>query len=290
MTSGRVLRTVVMAALLLAAALISPGVARDEPSASMRSGGATMAAPRYSWGAAVYDFAWEYGESLTDKPYRGTRRQGQWVDVSDGSGRAARHNAGLMLASKYGRVVPGDAGPGDHGTTSATLQGNAQTYGRWELRIRPWSIETSAKNYRVKFELVPEDPAQRLCGARSITVADLTPRRPQVKIGAFNPDGRAWRRTVQSGPLARVSRAYAVEVAKNHISWFLDGKIIGTVRAAAAIPRVPLTVRLSLVGSGQAEMNHTYAIMDWIRAYGIDRGQHPTNGARLTAGRHNRHC
>lgn len=290
MTRGRVLRATLMTVLLLAAALSLPGSAQDEPTTSSRSGASSTAAQRYGWRPALYDFAWEYGESLTDKPLRGTRLRGVWVDTLTGSGRAARHNGGLMLESKYGRVVPGDAGPGDHGTTSVTLQGNAQRYGRWELRIRPWVIESGARNYRIKFQLIPEDPAQRLCGARAITVADITPRTPEVRLGVNSPEGnKAWRRTHRSGAVERVARAYAVEVAEGHISWFLDGAIIGTVRSPAAVPGVPLTIRVSLVGR-QAEMNHTYAVMDWVRGYGIAKGTHPTNGPRLAAGTHNRHC
>jgi len=252
---------------------------------------AVTAARTFEWWPVRFDFDWEYGESLTDKPSRGTRSTGTWVDESTGSGRVAHHNAGLMLESKYGRVVASDAGAGDHGTVSATLHGNAQTYGRWEVRIRPWVIESAGEDYHVRFELVPEDPAQRACGARSITVADLNPRFPVVRYGVTTPNrNKAWRGTRDSTPLQQVARAYAVEVARDHISWFVDGKIIGTVRARAAVPRVPLTIRLSLVGEQQAEMNHTYAIMDWIRGYPLKHGQRPTNGARLTPGTHDLGC
>jgi hypothetical protein len=289
--TGRVLRAALTTLLLLGGALIVPGAAHDVQPRALKSGAASTASQRFGWHPAIFDFAWEYGESLTDKPMRGTRPRGVWIDASNGSGRASRHNAGLMLESKYGRVVPGDAGPGDHGTTSVTLQGNAQTFGRWEVRIRPWVIEKGGKDYRIKFELVPEDTAQRLCGARSITVADITPRRPAVRIAAYSPVGnRAWRRTIGSIAIQRVPHAYAVEVAKDHVSWFVDGRTIGTVRSAAAVPGVPLTIRVSLVGHGQDEMNHTYAIMDWLRAFGIKNGSHPTNGPRLTAGNHNLHC
>ncbi|HYU84008.1 MAG TPA: hypothetical protein VEK80_04320 [Kribbellaceae bacterium] len=261
-------------------------------SSRLSAGGpTTTASSKYGWGRAVFDFGWIFGESLTDRPYRGSRRQGLWMDTSTGSGRAAQHNGGLMLESKFGYVVPGDAGSGDHGTTAVTLRGNAQTYGRWEVRIRPWVIENDGKDYRVKFELIPDDPTRRACGARAITVADLTPRRSEVRIGAYSPiQNKAWRRTQSSVPVAKIARAYAVEVAADHISWFVDGRIIGTVRAKAAIPGVPLTMRLSLVGADTAEMNHTYAHFDWVRGFGIKAGQHPTNGAALTAGTHSLHC
>ncbi|HET7690476.1 MAG TPA: hypothetical protein VFK41_08865 [Nocardioidaceae bacterium] len=251
---------------------------------------AVTSARAFGWWPVRFDYDWEYGESLTDKPTRGTHLRGAWVDATTGSGRAARHNAGLMLESKYGRVVPRDSGPGDRGSVSATLQGNAQKFGRWEVRIRPWVIESGGHDYRVRFELVPEDPAQRLCGARSITVADIAPRTSEIRYGVNTPPhNREWR-GIRSAPVQQVARAYAVEVARDHVSWFLDGQLIGTVRARAAVPRVPLTIRLSLVGDEKQEMNHTYAIMDWIRAYSLEHGKRPANGAKLTAGKHTLRC
>ncbi|HET7688820.1 MAG TPA: hypothetical protein VFK41_00440 [Nocardioidaceae bacterium] len=297
-TARRVAPVLATTILLLVGLLVRVGAA-DEASTDVTAGRggvkATTSANKYGWHPAIFDFGWEYGESLTDKPARGKRLRGGWVDASNGSGRAALHNAGLMLESKFGRVRPGDAGPGDHGTTSVTLRGNAQTYGRWEVRIRPWVIESGGRDYRVRFELVPDDPTKRACGARSITVADVTPRQPEVRFGAFTPvRSKAWRGRVGSLTISRVARAYAVEVARDHISWFVDGRLVGTVRDSSAIPGVPLTIRLSLVGSedggGQLEMNHTYAIMDWVRAYGIKNGQHPKRGARLTTGKHPYGC
>ena len=291
MIKGLAARSAATVALLLGGLLVLPGTADEAPTAARETFGSKTAALRYGWRPALFDFDWEYGQALTDPPGRGSRRVGSWIDFSNGSGAAAQHNGGVLLQSKYGRLTPKDAGPGDYGTTSITLTGNAQTYGRWEVRIRPWVIENNAKDYRVKFELIPADPAKYVCGARSITVADLTPRRAEVRIAAYTPSKkRAWRATRKTGSLMGLSRAYAVEVTRDHISWFQDGNILGTVKSRAAIPRVPLTMRISLVGSGQAEMNHTNVIMDWLRAFTLKRGKQPANGGKLAAGKHNLHC
>ena len=53
---------------------------------------------------------------------------------------------------------------------------------------------------------------------------------------------------------------------------------------------VPLTLRVSLVGDGQSEMNATYVMMDWLRAYTLARGTRPTTGGKLAKGTHNLHC
>lgn len=292
----RLAAAVIAAALLVGGVLLLPGNADnvgDNTGAVSARGGtrAATAANKYGWFPAVFDFDWEYGEALTSKPARGKRLRGWWLDTSTGTGRAARHNGGMMLESKYGTVRPADAGVGDRGTTSMTLRGNAQKYGRWEVRIRPWVIENHGRDYRVRFELVPEDPAKLACGARTITVADLTPRKNEVLFGALTPRRKlAWRGRFASPEIERIGRSYAVEVAKDHISWFFDGQLIGSVRDRSAVPGVPLTIRLSLVGSDGAEMNHTYAIMDWARAYGIKNGKHPKRGPRLAKGHHTLGC
>jgi hypothetical protein len=39
-----------------------------------------------------------------------------------------------------------------------------------------------------------------------------------------------------------------------------------------------MTLRLSLVGEGEREMNRTQVISDWQRGYSIDRGRQVTSG------------
>ena len=290
---SRTVRGATMTVLLLVGALLLPGTAdvAHHPAARNDDVAATPASAKYGWHPSLFDFAWAFGESLTSKPLRGTKRKGKWVDASTGSGRAARHNGGLMLESKYPDGLA--AGDGDHGTTTVTLEGNAQTYGRWEIRGATWVLGHDGADYRVRIELVPEDPGQRACGARTITMADYTATKDEVRYGVYTPtDDRAWRATKRSvvmGDRAK-AHAFAVEVAKDHISWFLDSKLIGTVKDKAAVPGVPLTVRLSLVGQGGKEMRHTDAIFDWIRGFPIGPGRHPKNGPSLTKGHHSLHC
>nr|WP_136593816.1 hypothetical protein [Nocardioides sp. GY 10113]TIC87951.1 hypothetical protein E8D34_06565 [Nocardioides sp. GY 10113] len=240
------------------------------------------------WGRSLFDFNYEYGESLTHPPIGGSRRQGSWVEYSTGAGRVAGHNGGLMLTSKFTDWPRrSNAGPGDHGTTAATLLGNARTYGRWELRLRPWNADDAepGRDYRVRAELVPADSAERACGARSIVIADLTPNEPEVRFGAYTPDGdRSWTGAADGMPVERVARAYAVEVTRRHLSWLVDGRVVGTVRAREAVPGVPLTLRLSLVGAGDAEMQHTYAHVDWVRGFTLRHGSRVRDGARLERG------
>ncbi|TIC87950.1 hypothetical protein E8D34_06560 [Nocardioides sp. GY 10113] len=251
------------------------------------SSAGTTAAAKHGWSPALWDFAWEYGESLSDRPFRGADRRGRWLEYSDGSGIAAKQNGGLQLESSFSDYPrPGNAGPGDHGTTAVQLTGNARSHGRWEVRIRPWTaVAPRAEpggDYRIRAELVPARARLRACGARSIVIADLTPNTPRVRFGASTPEGRrAWRGSRGGIVVSRMPRAYSVEVAPDHISWFIDGTVVGTVNSRAAVPGVPLTLRISMVGRGQREMDHTYAIMDWMRGFDLERGEQVRSGAAL---------
>ncbi|MEQ6902351.1 hypothetical protein [Nocardioides sp. YIM 152588] len=266
---------------------------RDDP---WHSSAGTTASLTHAWAPANWDFAFEYGESLSDKPFRGTDRRGSWTEYSTGSGRAAKENGGLQLESKFSPFPrPANAGDGDHGTTAVTLKGNPRTYGRWEVRIRPWTAaaprDERGGNYRVRAELVPAKPRLRACGARSIVIADMTPYKSKVRFGAATPKGRqAWTGTRRNIKVYGMPRAYAVEVAADHISWFIDGRVVGTLKNTDAIPDVPLTLRISLVGKGQKEMDHTYAIMDWMRGFDLARGNQIRKGAPLKATRNTASC
>ena len=179
---------------------------------------AATAAGKYKWGQSLWDFAWERGESLTSRPSRGTDRHGWWSDRSTGLGRASKHNGGLLLDSQ--RIW---SGPGDFGTTSATLQNNARSYGRWEAKMRFKRLETGAQNYTAKIELIPSRAKDYACGARNITVASVQVGRSGVSIGARNGH-RQWHANRNISVPESRAVAFAVEVARGHITWFYNGK------------------------------------------------------------------
>ncbi len=235
------------------------------------------------WAPSVFDFAWVAGESLTSPPYRGTRKQGRWVDYTDGAGRVNKHNGGLMLDSKR----ENDCGNGDFGTTRATLQGNSMTYGRWEVRLRLKSDEQADRDYRTMVQLVPERASDYACGGHNITIADMKPHSSMVRFGA-NAMSKRWTGAKSAGGVVNNrSLVFAVEVTKKRVSWLLGGKVIGSVKSRAASSDVPMTLRLSMVGDGNHEMNHTELISDWQRAFPLARGKMVTSGKKLKPGRLN---
>ena len=237
------------------------------------------AAETFQWRPALWDWGWTYGESLSDGPSRGTYADGEWVDWADGTGRAAKHNGGVMLDTQ--RQNSDEPKYDDsYGSTAITLRDAPMKYGRWEVRLRTKSTETGEVDPRVLVELVPDAAGSYGCGNRNITVAEFVPHGSAVKIGAKN-GGSRWDRTVRDAWTNGASKAFAVEVTRSHISWFIEGRIVGTVRNESAISDVPLTLRLSLAGQGQAAVNRTQAISDWQRAYSLERGAQKTNGATL---------
>ncbi len=250
------------------------------------SGDRTTASKTFQWGVSLFDFAWVFGESLSARPYRGLDPKGSWEEYLDGGGRVSSHNGGLHFDSKR----ENKPGPGDFGTTMATMRGNPMTYGRWEVRVRPRSEETGAHDYVVRAELVPEDPAKYDCGSHNITLGEMTAHGNSIVVGV-NAGDRQWtHRTHVPGGTNNVHYALAVELTRKHITWFIDGKPVATLENAQAISGLPMTLRLSMVGKGQQEMNDTDVLADWQRGFSLLRGKQVTSGARLDAGKYDGGC
>lgn len=262
-----------------------------------RSGdSSSSAAKKYGWRPALFDFAWEFGESLTSPPMRGAVRRGRWIDGSDGTGRAVHYNGGLLLDSQRDGSV-NRAGDESWGATWATLQGSARRTGRWETRLRVKSFERDDAPGVVRLELVPEDPAAEQCGARAITVAEFVPGDGTVSMGVRTPtERRQWSHTIRGVPTKDTSNAFAVEVGRRHITWFWNGKAVASISKRAAMPRTAMTLRLSLVGpsqwelGGRGEFNRTRVISDWQRGYDITSGRQVKRAPALKAGRHSFGC
>jgi hypothetical protein len=248
---------------------------------------ATPASAEHGWNPALFDFGWEHGESLSSPPQRGTDQRGWWVDGSVGYGRAAKHNGGMMLDSKRENLN----GSGDRGRTWVTMRGNPRTYGRWEVRVRIKSAESNARDYHTKIELVPDNSSAYRCGGQNILIADLKAHSRTMRFGAKSVKAKKqWNGRKHVGNIQDVHLAIAVEVSKRHISWFLNGRVIGTVRNSAAVSDVPLTLKLSLNGKGDKEMNRTKSIFDWMRGFSLKRGKLTKGGAGLRSGGYRGGC
>ncbi len=255
-----------------------------EPSAPIASAAyrptdsaSTTASQTFRWTPSRFDFGWTYGESLTSPPGRGTRPVGWWLDSSTGTGRAAHHNGGLMIDTERNNK---DGVGVSTGTTSALLRDNPMKFGRWEVRLRMKSTDTTDEDFRTLIQLVPNSAVTASCTDPVITLADVQAHGSAMRMGVVK-NGREWRRTERGVKVNGLSHAIAVEVGRRHVTWFLDGRPVGHVARRAAVPRVPLTLRLSMVGDGARPMNRSQAIFDWMRGFPLGNGDQVKRGPKL---------
>jgi hypothetical protein len=255
----------------------APSRSRSATRTLARAGHST-AALRWKWGYPIFDFDWTSGESLTSKPWRGSRPRGQWTEYLAGTGRVAKRSGQLGLASG---PTDGRPGTGNRGTTATTLQGNAQRYGRWEVKLRTDTEGSGSRHYLVRAELVPERAADYDCGAHNVTIAEIRQGQGSAVIGAAKGTTR-WTRTLQLSSLDRSTSAFGVELMKDHVTWFLNSTPVGTLEKRKVTGDVPMTLRLSLVGDEDQDMVNTTLLSDWQRAFPINRSPGVTSGAGLT--------
>ena len=176
-------------------------------------------------------------------------------------------NAPSQVRNQHGMLTLDATATG--GDVTATLTGSARRYGRWEARVRGRQYGTAATPYRLVWELVPSDSSH--CAARNIVVGDYTLGTDQASVHLRNvPDVDFT--TSRSLPLSNNEfHTYAVEVAPDHISWFVDTRVIMTERRPAARTGASYSMRFRLVGKPAARMNPGRMQMDWARYYTLDR-------------------
>ena len=256
----------------------SAGRPSDEILQRTDSTGATDASAQYGWYRPVFDFAWEYGQSISSPPTRGTKLKGGWVDASSGSGRVVTFNGALAFQSKLIHK-----GTGDRGTTTATVTGNSQKYGRWEFRIWQNVYEHDGQDFRMRLELVPAGASPGACSPEAIRVADMALGQGTFAVGVRSQQANAqWGYTKTSTPAGSGLHNFAVEVAKDHITWFFDGKAFATVKNKAALTARSWVPRASLVGAEDAtEFNGSQFSIDWARSWTLETGRQARSGKLL---------
>ncbi len=256
----------------------TPSTVIHEPVTQVaRSAVRPTASERYGWGATIFDFAWERGQDLNSPPSKGTNPKGAWLETSDGTGRAAPFNGGLELQSKLKHD-----GPGDRGTTTATMRGNSRSTGRWEFRLEGFAYEGGSLPYRFRLDLVPEGTPMTSCPPESVVVADATMGTPGLTIGVRSQDdGSVWKRHLTGVRLEGAPFNVAVEVGTQHTTWFVDGKPVGTIKDKGAHLGPRLVPRFSLIGD-EREMNGAEISSDWQRGWSLAKGKQVTSGPALS--------
>ncbi len=155
------------------------------------------------------------------------------------------------------------------GDVVATVKGRNKQYGRWEARVRTRNYKGAGPSYRAVWELVPYDGNYR-CGARSIVLSDYRIGTGTAAMHVRNtPDADFT--TGKALPLNNEFHTYAIEVTPDHVSWFVDTKVVMTERRPAALSGQIFAARFRLVSTPGATMRKGRMQMDWVRYYTLAR-------------------
>ncbi|WP_165821062.1 hypothetical protein [Nocardioides gansuensis] len=233
-----------------------------------------------NWWPIAWHYAFEYAEDLTTPPMDGKPRKGWWRDVSTGTGRVSQQSGGMFLDSSFDAGEGLRGGPGDWGTTNATLMDYPMTRGRFEVRLLSRAQgDPGDPPYRIRAEIIPTRAAGTVCSPHAITFLDMSPGDPSYRFGVRSPAGD-WVGS-RPGNFNFSSHAFAVEVGTRHITFFLDNVVVGVLKGTAAIPKGDLTVRVSMVGSPDTEMQQTEARFDWLRGWPLKKTGQVKKGPSL---------
>jgi hypothetical protein len=221
-----------------------PATPKPVPASTPATTAPTNAAKIFKWGNAQINDEFHGAMAST------------WAVNPAGAGLVRNQNGMLTLNTTA-----------TSGTVTADWKAGARQYGRWEARVRTRQYSTSGTPYRAVWELVPTTGDQ--C-ARSIILSDST-------IGQ-NPATMHLRNTNVDFTATKVLdlrqdvfHTYAVEVTPDHISWFIDTRVVMTEPRSAARTGAQYTVRFRMVAPPGAHMNTGRMQMDWVRYYTLER-------------------
>ena len=201
--------------------------------------------------AKVFQWGW----SAWEDEFVQTPLSEQWA-VSDPS--LIRNQNGMLTLE----------GTATSGEVSATVATHARRYGRWEARVRSDVRDGGGTPYRVVWELVP-GPGDR-CGD-GITLASYAVGDPVAQMDIRTRSGVAFHDTAALDLGDYAWHTYAVEVTRDHISWFVDTEVVMTERRPEALSGRRLRMRFRLAPEYGARMDFTRMQMDWARYYTMAR-------------------
>jgi len=256
---GRALAVTLAGGALAIAALAAPHASARTTAEQPRTNGfasscigycqrPTNAAAVFKWGAIAWRQEFETGTLGTD-----------WQ--TNGQGVIGQQNGMLTIqaAADTGTVEvwPDDAGA-------------AATTGRWEARVRAYERSGTGTQYRFTWELVPVS-GDDSCGANRVVLGSFVPGDKRVR-GSVNtlPDS-SFHFSRTRDLRSRAWHTYAVEIAKDHVSWFVDTKVMRTETRPAALAGVNYRPELVMEAVPGAVMRPSWFQADWVRYYTLNR-------------------
>jgi len=243
---------------------------------------------KYKWGNAIWreEYAPEGAENMTNpktgapltgprgyeglagiKPYDPTPMTAAWK-----AQWAVNHWDAIMW--RFGMLSI--TGRADGGEVTMTRKGG-QRYGRWESKMVLVARKSKTNSWRALLELVPVKSSQHHCGAQTITYADFTKGTLKGSLQINSLPDNSYQHSVSLPHGTEASyHSFGVEVAKDHISWFVDDRVVMTETRKKALRHPKLTLRIRLVGTSDGKFpvpaDETPLLQfDWNRAWNLKR-------------------
>jgi len=205
----------------------------------------TNAAKVFRWGREKWSDEFEVG---------GLRKD--WVNSKQGRVKTQSGMLTLMATGPQYRV-----------TTSANSV--KARYGRWEARVRIRETSHNGRQHRGYWELIPTGDFK--CGAKSIVLSSYK-RGDRKATGAVRvPEKTQYSYSKRVALHNGWFHTYAVEITRDHISWFVDTKLIHTERRPDALRGIEYRPRFRLQGVKGEKHRTTWLQMDWVRHYDLSR-------------------
>jgi hypothetical protein len=227
--------------------------------------GATSAAVVYGWG--------QPDATLSDE-FNGTGKPSASWGLYNSAGHAGnglRRPDQITVQDGYLQIA------GTSNGTSGGMMGAAvnPAYGRWEVSMRA-DKQGAGNPYHAVVALIPYGvPYDNGAGDLDFAEADVDEGRVNVFI--HHP---ANKQTSASTPLDLAEwHTYSIEVAPDHISWFVDGKITMTTTNPAAITGRRWTMNLQLDANDPSGLAPSNMQVGYYRYYPI-----PPSGAPIIPG------
>jgi hypothetical protein len=258
---------------LMVAGLLSGAVGTAGGAAPRRARAAAYATPSaalaYGWGAPKWSD--EFTGSRLDL---GDDSDPGWaVYNSPGhAGNGLRRPSQVTLA---GGVMT-QTGTADALSAGMLFKGHDERRGRWEFRMRSDQATTSGQPYHQVVALLPTGVPYN-SGERDIDVAEAQVNDPGAWLFVHHPPFRQ----AYTQATVNLSRwhTYAVEIANNHLTWFIDGVPKATIRNTAALPTTPMALNVQLDPFVPRGLNPARLQLDWMRFYPLPAGTVPTPNA-----------
>lgn len=157
----------------------------------------------------------------------------------------------------------------DSGTVRVWPDDQAAVEGRWEARVRAFERPGTGQRYRFVWQLTPVDGDS--CGANRIVLASYVPDNARVYGAVRTLPDHAFRYSRKADLRSRAWHTYAVEVTKDHISWFMDTKVLRTERRPEALSGVKYRPAFAMEDVAGTAMRPSWMQMDWVRYYTMKR-------------------